>query len=50
MGALLFEMLTGLPPFYNKDTNQMYESIISDTLVFPPELGKDVTSFMSQML
>lgn len=32
LGALLFEMMTGLPPYYCKDTNKMYESILNHEL------------------
>ena len=35
LGALLYEMLTGLPPFYNKDTNKMYEKILLEEVEYP---------------
>eukprot|EP00350_Pseudokeronopsis_sp_OXSARD2_P013446 CAMPEP_0170549884 /NCGR_PEP_ID=MMETSP0211-20121228/7994_1 /TAXON_ID=311385 /ORGANISM="Pseudokeronopsis sp., Strain OXSARD2" /LENGTH=198 /DNA_ID=CAMNT_0010856135 /DNA_START=895 /DNA_END=1491 /DNA_ORIENTATION=- len=39
LGALLYEMLTGLPPYYSKDTNEMYKRIINDHLAFPDYLS-----------
>jgi serum/glucocorticoid-regulated kinase 2 len=37
--VLLYEMLTGLPPFYDENTNEMYRKILSDPLHFPgPEI------------
>jgi serine/threonine protein kinase len=27
-GTLMYEMLTGLPPFYSKDVQQMYQKIL----------------------
>ncbi|KID85465.1 serine/threonine-protein kinase gad8 [Metarhizium guizhouense ARSEF 977] len=39
LGVLLYEMLTGLPPFYNEETNEMYRKILSEPLSFP---GNDV--------
>jgi serine/threonine protein kinase len=32
LGALLYEMLTGLPPFYSTDRNQMYQDIVEADL------------------
>jgi serum/glucocorticoid-regulated kinase 2 len=36
-GALLYELLTGLPPFYSQDANEIYEAVLQEELTFPIE-------------
>jgi serum/glucocorticoid-regulated kinase 2 len=50
LGVLLFEMLAGLPPFYDEVTDRMYEKILNDPLVFPPEIGTDARSILTELL
>jgi serine/threonine protein kinase len=38
MGALLYELLIGLPPFYSRDPNEIYESVLSEELTFPDDV------------
>ncbi|ODV80966.1 putative serine/thronine protein kinase [Suhomyces tanzawaensis NRRL Y-17324] len=35
LGTLLYEMLTGLPPFFDEDTPTMYRKILQNPLRFP---------------
>lgn len=40
LGTLLFEMLTGLPPFYDQNLQSMYEKIVKGKIAFPPYLSE----------
>lgn len=50
LGTLLYEMLTGLPPFYNQNLHVMYERIIRAKLTFPDYLSEDAKDLLSKML
>jgi len=39
LGALLFEMLTGLPPYYTKDRAKLFERIRKARLEYPSHVG-----------
>lgn len=50
LGTLLYEMLTGLPPFFNHNLHVMYEKIIRAKLTFPAYLSQDARSVLAALL
>ncbi|KAG5456306.1 MAG: kinase-like domain-containing protein [Olpidium bornovanus] len=50
LGILLYEMLTGLPPFYDEVVNQMYVKILQQELRFPDEVSPSARSLLSGLL
>lgn len=50
VGTIIFEMLTGLPPFYTEDEENMYTKIMTADLEFPPYLSYEVTDLISKFL
>lgn len=49
-GTLMYEMLTGLPPFYSQDVQEMYNKIMNDKLVFPPHVSVEARSLLTGLL
>ncbi|KAF9042901.1 kinase-like domain-containing protein [Panaeolus papilionaceus] len=50
LGVLLYEMMTGLPPFYDENVNTMYQRILTDPLNFPPDIPSEARSVMTGLL
>jgi len=49
-GSLIYEMLTGLPPFYSKDIQEMYRKIMTDKLKFPPSMSENAKNLLENLL
>jgi len=49
-GTLMYEMLTGLPPFYSQEVQEMYNKIMNDKLTFPPTVSADARTLLTALL
>ena len=49
-GILVYEMLTGLPPFYDENVNKMYRMILSEPLTFPDSMSPEAQDLITQLL
>ena len=49
-GSVVYEMLTGLPPFFSEDVTEMYKMILQAPLHLPPECDKASRDFLLGLL
>lgn len=49
LGALIFEMLTGLPPFYTRDRERLFNSILQVDVNYPEYLSDTVKDLMKHL-
>ena len=50
LGTLMYELLTGLPPFYNENIELMYRQIMSAELTFPPHISPEGQDLLAGLL
>lgn len=50
LGVLLYEMLVGVPPYFNKNKDQMFYNIQKGRLLIPPHLSMDARSLLIGLL
>lgn len=50
LGTLLFEMISGLPPFYDRNRERMYKKILGAELRFPAHMSNEAKSICRGML
>jgi len=49
LGAIIFEMLTGVPPFSSKDRNKLFNSIKIGEIRYPSYISKEALSLMNSL-
>jgi serine/threonine protein kinase len=50
LGALLYEMIAGLPPFYSRNRETMFEKILKAELTFPPFMSRVSKDLLCRLL
>ena len=50
LGTLIYEMFTGLPPFYAQDVQQMYQKIMTEDLTVPEHCSAEAGSLLHDLL
>jgi serine/threonine protein kinase len=50
LGALLFEMISGLPPFYSRNRETMFEKIMKAEISFPPFMSANAKDLIGKLL
>ncbi|KAL2629962.1 hypothetical protein R1flu_014648 [Riccia fluitans] len=50
LGSMIYEMLHGLPPFYDPDPLVVYKKTLFQTLEFPPTFSASAKHLISQLL
>ena len=49
LGAIIYEMMTGLPPFYSKDRDKLFNNIKTGNIKFPVYLSKDAVGILQAL-
>jgi serine/threonine protein kinase len=50
LGMVLYEMLTGLPPWYTRNRQKLFDRVRNAPLTFPDEVGSQARSLISGLL
>ncbi|XP_077342942.1 serine/threonine-protein kinase Sgk1 isoform X1 [Lithobates pipiens] len=50
LGAVLYEMLYGLPPFYSRNTAEMYDNILNKPLQLKPNITNSARNLLEGLL
>mmetsp|Transcript_38622 Transcript_38622/g.36976 ORF Transcript_38622/g.36976 Transcript_38622/m.36976 type:complete len:88 (-) Transcript_38622:45-308(-) len=50
VGALLYELVTGLPPNYSREKRQMYENIMTVEPRYAPSLSEEIVDLLKRLL
>lgn len=50
LGILIFEMLGGQTPFFNRNRSQLFQNIINNELVLPAEFSENAKSLLTGLL
>ena len=50
LGALLYEMLTGLPPYYDSNRSKLYQNILQEEISLPSYISKAGKDLLQELL
>jgi serine/threonine protein kinase len=50
LGVLLYEMVSGLPPFYSSNTGEMYDMVLHRPLTFPKHFSPELQNILARLL